>query len=75
MKQKLKIKLKREELKNKLLKNQNDFINKNETHYMNKLKTIKMDISLYMLMMNIYQEQYLIKNYKKIKEKKKKKNN
>ncbi len=49
-----KIKLKRDELKNKLLKKQNDFINKNETHSINKLKTTKMDISLYMLMMNIY---------------------
>ena len=34
-----------------------------------------MDISLYMLMMNIYQEKYSIKDYKKIKENKKKKNN
>ena len=32
MNQKLKIKLKSDELKNKLLKNQNDFINKKETH-------------------------------------------
>jgi serine/arginine repetitive matrix protein 2 len=38
------IKLKREELKNKLLKNQNDFIDKKETHSINKLKTTKMDI-------------------------------
>ena len=40
MKQKLKIKLKSDESKNKLLKNQKVFIIKNETFY-NKLKSIK----------------------------------
>jgi serine/arginine repetitive matrix protein 2 len=39
-----KIKLKREELKNKLLKNNNEFMDKKETHSTNKLKTSKMDI-------------------------------
>ena len=38
------IKLKREELKNKLLKNNNEFIDKKETHSSNKLKTSKMDL-------------------------------
>ena len=46
-----KIKLKREELKIKALINQNDF---NETHSINKLKKIKMYITLYISMMNIY---------------------
>ena len=32
-----------------------------------------MDIMLYMLMMNIYQEKHLMQNYKKIKENKKRK--